>query len=244
MNIEFNGKTNELVYVEESFVFPSMSKKVQYYPSEHSSFRRRQRSIREPFSFSIPLVIRNKQNTLSVDEVMSVVNKFLYSDGPKKLKLKGDNWYVLGEFNGPYDLPRRIDSFVNIELEFTSQYSVKFYDVEKVQTAAKTVTINSKTQLPTIPLIELTGLTGTDVQVSISGDSFRRIRLTGDIPSQLTIDIENEEIYETNSGLNRINLLRYDSAFEDFKIKDKDVVVLTNASETAKAKLTYKELLL
>ena len=98
--------------------------------------------------------------------------------------------------------------------------------------------------MPTIPLIELTGLTGTDVQISISGDSFRRIRLTGNIPSKLTIDIENEEIYETNSGLNRINLLRYDSAFEDFRIKDRDVVVLTNASETAKAKLTYKELLL
>ena len=117
-------------------------------------------------------------------------------------------------------------------------------DGRKVQTAAKTITINTKSQLPTTPLIELTGLTGTDVQISITGDAFRRIRLTGSIPSQLTIDIENEQIYETSTGLNRINLLRYDSAFEDFKIKDKDVVVLTNANETAKAKLTYKELLL
>src|SRR5699024_5894092 len=126
----------------------------------------------------------------------------------------------------------------------TSTYPYKFYDVEKTQIANKTVTINSKTQLPTIPLIELINLTGNDVQISISGNSFRRIRLSGDSPRLLAIDIENEKIYELNSELNMMKFLRYDSAFEDFKIKNNDVVVLTNASDTAQAKLTYKELLL
>ena len=82
------------------------------------------------------------------------------------------------------------------------------------------------------------------MQISISGDIFRRIRLTGELPSKITIDIENERIYETNSGLNMMKLLRFDSAFEDFKIKNSDVVVVTNASDSAQAKLIYKELLL
>src|SRR5699024_6787462 len=103
---------------------------------------------------------------------------------------------------------------------------------------------NSKTQIPTVPLIELQGLSGNDVQISIRGDSFRSIRLTGNLPSQLTIDIENERIYEPNDGFNCMNLLRIDSAFVDFKIKNGDDVVLTNAGSNASAKLTYKELLL
>ena len=41
-----------------------------------------------------------------------------------------------------------------------------------------------------------------------------------------------------------MKLLRFDSAFEDFKIKNSDVVVVTNASDSAQAKLIYKELLL
>src|SRR5699024_1188407 len=106
------------------------------------------------------------------------------------------------------------------------------------------VTIKSRTQIPTIPLIKLRGLSGKDVQVSISGDSFKRIRLSGNLPSNLTIDIENEKIYETNSGLNRINLLRIDSAFEDFRIENNDVVVLTNSGSNAELELTYKELML
>lgn len=238
----YAGKSDSLIFVEDGFTFPSMSKQVQYYPSEHSSFRRRQRDTREPFSFSIPIMAFKKGVTRQV--LNERLNNLLYSDEPKVLKFEDTNWYLIGEFNGPYEIPNTINGLTSFEIDFTSQYSVKFYDVEKVQTAEKTVTINTKSQLPTIPLIELTGLTGTDVQISISGDSFRRIRLTGNIPKQLTIDIENERIYETNSGLNRANLLRYDSAFEDFRIKDKDVVVLTNSSETAKAKLTYKELLL
>ena len=244
MNFTFDGKKDDLIFIEDGFVFPSMSKQVQYSDSSHSDYRIKRRSTRVPFTFSIPLIVTNKQNTISRDELNKRIIDLLYSDLPKKFKVRDSDWHFIGEFNGPFELPPIINGFTQIELEFTSQYSVKFYDEEKVQKAAKTVTINTKSQLPTIPLIELTGLTGTDVQVSISGDEFRRIRLTGNIPSQLTIDIENEEIYETNSGLNRINLLRYDSAFEDFRIKDKDVVVLTNASETAQAKLTYKELLL
>ena len=244
MNFTFDGKKDDLIFIEDGFVFPSMSKQVQYGDSSHSDYRIKRRSTRMPFTFSVPIVVTNKQNTISRDEMNKRIINLFYSDEPKRFKVKDSNWYFIGEFNGPFELPPIINGFTQIDLEFTSQYSVKFYDVEKVQTASKSVTISTKTQLPTIPLIELSNLTGTDVQISISGDSFRRIRLTGKIPSKLTIDIENEKIYETNSGLNRINLLRYDSAFEDFRIKDKDVVVLTNSSETAKAKLTYKELLL
>lgn len=244
MNFTFDGKKDDLIFIEDGFVFPSMSKQVQYNDSSHSDYRIKRRSTRTPFTFSVPLVVMNKQNTISRDELNKRIIDLLYSDEPKKFKVRDSDWYFIGEFNGPFELPPIINGFTQIDLEFTSQYSVKFYDVEKVQTASKTITISTKSQLPTIPLIELTGLTGTDVQISVSGDSFRRIRLTGNIPSQLTIDIENERIYETSTGLNRINLLRYDSSFEDFRIKDKDVVVLTNASETAKAKLTYKELLL
>lgn len=244
MNFTFDGKKDDLIFIEDGFVFPSMSKQVQYSDSSHSDYRIKRRSTRVPFTFSVPLIVTNKQNTISRDELNKRIVDLLYSDTPKRFKVRDSDWHFIGEFNGPFELPPIINGFTQIEIDFTSQYSVKFYDEEKVRTASKTVTISTKSQLPTIPLIELTGLTGTDVQISIEGDSFRQIRLTGNIPAQLTIDIENERIYETSTGLNRINLLRYDSAFEDFVIKNRDVVVLTNASETAKAKLTYKELLL
>lgn len=238
----YGGKSDSLIFVEDGFTFPSMSKQVQYGTTSHTSYRQRKRSILEPFTFSIPIMAFRKGVTRQA--LNERLNNLLYSEEPKLLKFEDTNWYLIGEFNGPYEIPNTINGLTSFEIEFTSQYSVKFYDEEKVQTAAKSITVNTKTQMPTIPLIELTGLTGTDVQISITGDAFRRIRLTGNIPSQLTIDIENERIYETSTGLNRVNLLRYDSAFEDFRIKDKDVVVLTNASGTAKAKLTYKELLL
>lgn len=244
MNFSFDGKKDELIFIEDGFTFPSMSKQVQYGDSSHSDYRTKRRSTRVPFTFSIPLIVKNKQNTISRDELNQRIINLLYSDLPKRFKVRDSDWHFIGDFNGPFELPPKINSFTKIEVEFTSSYSVKFSDAVKVQTAAKTVTINTKSQLPMIPLIELTGLTGDDVQISISGDSFRRIRLTGAIPAQLTIDIENEEIYETNSGLNRVNLLRYDSAFEDFRIKNGDVVVLTNTGANAQAKLTYKELLL
>lgn len=244
MNFTFDNRQDSLFVLREGFSFPSFTSSTQYSSTSHSDFRRRIRSTLQPYEFDVPLIVLTDEGRVSRDKIIERLNNLLYSTGPNKFKIEDTNWYFIGEFNGPYFLPPYFNKFSQVDVQFSSQYPYKFYDDEKVQTAAKTVTISTKSQLPTIPLIELTGLTGTDVQISISGDSFRRIRLTGDIPGQLTIDIENERIYETNSGLNRINLLRYDSAFEDFRIKNQDVVVLTNASETAKAKLTYKELLL
>ena len=238
----FAGKTDSLIFIEDGFTFPSMSKIVQYRNTSHASYRKRTRSILEPLTISIPIMAFRRNVTRQ--ELNERLNQLLYSESPRVLSIEDVDWYVIGEFNGPYEIPNTINGLTSFEIDFTSTYSYKFYDVEKTQTANKTVIINSKTQLPTIPLIELSNLTGNDVQISISGDSFRRIRLSGDLPSLLTIDIENEKIYETNSGLNMMKLLRYDSAFEDFKIKNNDVVVVTNASDTTQAKLIYKELLL
>ena len=238
----FAGKTDSLIFIEDGFTFPSMSKIVQYRNTSHASYRKRTRSILEPLTISIPIMAFRRNVTRQ--ELNERLSQLLYSESPRVLRIEGVDWYVIGEFNGPYEIPNTINGLTSFEIDFTSTYPYKFYDVEKTQISNKTVTINSKTQLPTVPLIELSSLTGNDVQISISGDSFRRIRLTGELPSKITIDIENERIYETNSGLNMMKLLRFDSAFEDFKIKDSDVVVLTNASDTAQAKLTYKELLL
>lgn len=243
MNIQFDGKSEDLVFIEDGFTFPSMSKKVQYNESSHASMRRRRRSVREPFSFSVPLIILNDGNELSRDEVNERVSEFLFSDGPKVMKIKDSNWHFIGEFNGPYELPNWINVFTKIEVEFTSEYSHKIYDVPRIQ-QGDNFTITSKTQTPTVPLIELSGLTGDDVQISNSSDSFQRIRLSGTLPANLTIDIENERIYETVSGVDRSNLLRIDSDFEHFKVKDGDVITLINASDTAQAKLTYNELML
>ena len=238
----FAGKTDSLIFIEDGFTFPSMSKIVQYRNTSHASYRKRTRSILEPLTISIPIMAFRRNVTRQ--ELNERLSQLLYSESPRVLRIEGVDWYVIGEFNGPYEIPNTINGLTSFEIDFTSTYPYKFYDVEKTQIANKTVTINTKTQLPTVPLIELSSLTGNDVQISISGDSFRRIRLSGNLPSLITIDIENERIYETNSGLNMMKLLRFDSAFEDFRIKDKDVVVLTNASDTAQAKLTYKELLL
>ena len=238
----FAGKTDSLIFIEDGFTFPSMSKIVQYRNTSHASYRKRTRSILEPLTISIPIMAFRRNVTRQ--ELNERLSQLLYSESPRVLRIEGVDWYVIGEFNGPYEIPNTINGLTSFEIDFTSTYPYKFYDVERNQTANKTVIINSKTQLPTIPLIELSNLTGNDVQISISGDSFRRIRLTGELPSKITIDIENERIYETNSGLNMMKLLRYDSAFEDFKIKNNDVVVVTNASDTAQAKLIYKELLL
>ena len=238
----FAGKTDSLIFIEDGFTFPSMSKIVQYRNTSHASYRKRTRSILEPLTISIPIMAFRRNVTRQ--ELNERLSQLLYSESPRVLRIEGVDWYVIGEFNGPYEIPNTINGLTSFEIDFTSTYPHKFYDVERTQTANKTVIINSKTQLPTIPLIELSNLTGNDVQISISGDNFRRIRLTGNLPSLITIDIENERIYETDSGLNMMKLLRYDSAFEDFKIKNSDVVVVTNASDTAKAKLIYKELLL
>ncbi len=238
----YGGKTDDLIFIEDGFTFPSMSKEVQYRDTEHASYKRRVRSRLNALSFSIPIFAFIRGVTRQ--ELNERLNNLLYSEGPQILKIEGLNWYMIGEFNGPYEIPNTINYMTSFEISFTSSYPYKFYDGQRIQTANKTVTINTKSQLPVTPLIELTGLTGNDVQISISGDSFRRIRLTGKIPSNLTIDIPNERIFETNSGLDRLNLLRFDSAFEDFKIEDRDVVVLDNAGTNAQAKITYKELLL
>lgn len=244
MNFSYNGKTDDLFAIQEGFVFPSFTKNVQYRETTHSNLRNRIRHIYQPFDFEVPIILTTDNNRITRDEVTDRLNRLLMADGPSRFEPEDTDWYFLGEFGGPYYIPPFFDKFTEIQLQFSSRYSHKFYDIERTQTANKTVTINTKSQLPVTPLIELTGLTGDDVQVSISGDSFRRIRLTGNLPSNLTIDIPNERIYETNSGLDRLNLLRFDSAFEDFRIEDSDVVVLTNSGENAQARLTYKELLL
>lgn len=247
MNFSYNGQEDELFAIQEGFAFPSFAKQVEYHPSAHSSFRRKQRQTRQPFTFQVPIILLQGKDNISRDDLTARLSRLLYSDGPEIFKPEDANWYFIGEFTGPFYIPPHFDKFTTTEVQFISPFSHKFYDSERTQTTGTTtkrVTINTRTQIPTVPLIELTGLSGDDVQVSISGDNFRRIRLSGNLPSNLTIDIENERIYETNSGVNRLNLLRIDSAFEDFKIKDGDVVVLTNAGSNASAKLTYKELLL
>lgn len=240
----FDGKQEEIVMFDNGFNVPSFTKETSYHESTHASMRRKIRSIYNPLSFPVQLRIYNKNNELSMDEVIRRANEFFYSDGPKEFKIPNTEYYFIGEFDGPIELPFNMNVIEYITMNFNSEYPYKFYDGEKKVSTQDRVTIKSRTQIPTIPLIQLRGLSGNDVQVSISGDSFRRIRLSGNLPSNLTIDIENEKIYETNSGLNRINLLRIDSAFEDFRIENNDVVVLTNSSSDAELELTYKELML
>ena len=229
---------------DKGFEVPSFTKETTYRDSSHSSYQVRQWHRFKPLEFEVPIRIYNKNNVLTMDEVIRRVNAFFYSEGPEVFKIPETSYYFIGEFDGPIGLEFNMNVINYVSVKFISAYPYKFYDAERVQMASKTVQINTKSQIPTIPLIELSNLTGTDVQISISGDDFRRIRLTGQLPSLLTIDIENEQIYETNSKVNMLHLLRFDSAFEGFKIKNGDVVVVTNASSTAQAKITYKELLL
>lgn len=229
---------------DKGFEVPSFTKETTYRDSSHSSYQVRQWHRFKPLEFDVPIRIYNKNNVLTMDEVIQRVNAFFYSEGPEVFKIPGSSYYFIGEFDGPIGLEFNMNVINYKSVKFISAYPYKFYDGERVQIARKSVQINTKSQIPTIPLIELSNLTGTDVQISVTGDDFRRIRLTGQLPSKLTIDIENEEIYETNSKVDMLNLLRFDSAFEDFKIKNGDVVVVTNANSTAQAKITYKELLL
>ena len=241
----YGGKSDELIFVEDGFTFPSMSKLVQYHDNTHSSYRQRRRSIREPFSFSLPIMVFKKN--ASRQELNERLNNLLNSKGPQVLEFEDVDWYLIGEFNGPYEIPNTINYMTSFEMEFTSSYSHKFYDGEQVvRTSDKRAKISTKSQLPTIPLIELTGLSGNDVQISNSkhDGTFKRIRLSGNLPAGLTIDPQNETIYTTSTGTERLDLLRIDSDFEDFTLENLDVVVLTNESDTAAAKLTYKELML
>ena len=243
MNFSFDGKTNRNIMIEDKFQFPIMTKYVEYNSSSHSNYRRRLRSIREPFSFSVPFLIRNNQNKISRDDLIKEVTDLLYSDEPKKFKVNGTDWYFIGEFNGPFLSPLYINAFTVIDVNFTSSYSHKFYDDEyQFQiSSGQTHSVDSRTEVPSPPIIRLTGLTGNDVQISlVDNDDIRRIRLSGNLPSNLTIDVENERIYETSSGVNRINLLRITSDFENFKISNGDSININNGS----ASVEFKELLL
>ena len=249
----FKGVQDEIIMFDKGFQVPSFIKQTTFHSSTHSNFRRKIRSIYEPLSFPVALRIYNKNNALHMDEVIRRVNAFFYANEPDVFKIPGTDYHFIGEFDGPIELDFRMNVINYVSLNFESSYPFKFYDTERTQTTGTTtkrVTINSKTQISTVPLIELTGLSGDDVQVKRSrllpnGETESEgIRLSGNLPSNITIDIENERIYETNSGLNRINLLRIDSAFEDFRIQNNDVVVLTNSGANAQVKLTYKELLL
>src|SRR5699024_9247050 len=159
----FNGKSDDLIFIEDGFTFPSMSKQVQYHNSEHSNYRRRLRSTREPFSFPLPIFAFRKG--IDRQELNERLNNLLYSDGPAKLEIEDLNWYLIGEFNGPYEMPNTVNGLTSFELEFTSEYSHKFYDEECTQTTGTTKrdAINSKTQITTAPLIALPGLSGNDV---------------------------------------------------------------------------------
>ena len=139
--------------IEDGFEFPSMSTVTNFGDSSHSGYRYRRRLEREPYTFTVPFFVKNKQNTMSRDEVIERVVKLFQSDSPKRFKVKDSDWHFIGEFNGPFNSTHYINGFMSFELDFVSQYSHKFYDVEKTQTANKTVIINSKTQLPTVPLI-------------------------------------------------------------------------------------------
>lgn len=239
----YNGKTDSLITLGEGFRIPLFAKEVQYNDTSHASYRRRKRQRLIPLEFTVPLRVWNNYNRIPLIDVQERLNKWLWSDGPGTFKIPGTDYYFIGEFDGPLDIDAYMIAIDEIDVSFTSHLPYKIYDDEKV-VEGKTITINSRTQIPTTPLIELSGLTGDDVQISISGDTFRRIRLSGTLPSNIIIDIEAERIYEKNSGLDRINLLRRDSAFEDFRIENGDVVTITNAGTNAKAKLTFKELLL
>src|SRR5690625_2874379 len=112
-----------------------MSKQVQYHDSTHSDYRRRRRATREPFSFPLPIFAFRKG--IDRQELNERLNNLLYSDGPAKLEIEDLNWYLIGEFNGPYEMPNIVNGLTSFELEFTSAYSHKFYDTERTQTTSK-----------------------------------------------------------------------------------------------------------
>lgn len=243
MNFTFNDKQSELLYVEDGFVIPSFPKEVQYHSASHSDYRIRQRGIFVPIEFEVPFVLRNKRDTLHRDDVIEEVTNLFYSDGPNWFSLKDSKWKVYGEFTGPFEVPKRIDTFTEITLRFVSSYAYKFAKEDKIQSGSS-ISIKTKSQVPTVPFIELTNVNTNDLQISITGSDFYRLRLsTGSatkLPAKITIDIENEDIYETNSKVSIIKNLHIDSTFEEFKIKNGDVVVTNNGT----MKITYKELML
>src|SRR5699024_8228798 len=142
----------------------------------HSSYRQRRRSIREPFSFSLPIMVFKKN--ASRQELNERLNNLLNSKGPQVLEFEDVDWYLIGEFNGPYETPNTINNMTIFEMEYTASYSHRFYDGEQVvRTSEKRARISTKSQFPSTPLIELTGLSGNDVQISNSKHvgTFKRI---------------------------------------------------------------------
>ena len=244
----FDGKSDDLITLG-AFRIPFFQKETQYISTEHADTRRRSRERFVPLEFEVPLNIWNGYNTIPIDEVIYRVNNWLYSDSPKKLKIPDTNFYFIGEFDGELDISLNMIALETITVTFKSEYAFKFLDDEKVQSGVGKITIDSVTQMPTIPLIELSGVTGNDIQISVVGSKFNRIRLIndkGNLPDKLTLDIENERIYETLSGVDFMHSLVATSTlvseFEEFKIKDRDVV--TSSQEDVTIKLTYKELIL
>lgn len=240
----FKRKQSEIIMFDKGFKIPMFTKETTFADTSHSSYRRRRRHIYNPLGFKVPIRIYNKNNQLSIEEVMRRVNDFFYSEGPERFKIPDTSYYFIGEFDGPIEIDFNMNVINYVEVTFNSEYPYKFYDDEQVLTVQKTVKVKSKTQLPTTPLIEFSGLSGNNLQLSVSGDKFMRFRMSGNLPANISVDFENEKFYETNSGVDLTNLVHYDSAFSDFKIDDGDTLVLTNDSDTAKAVLTYKELLL
>ena len=244
----FDGKTDDLITLG-AFRIPFFQKETQYNSSEHANRRRRRRDRFVPLEFEVPLNIWNEYNTIPIDEVIYRVNNWLYSNGAKKLKIPDTNFYFIGEFDGELDISLNMIALETITVTFTSEYPFKFLDNERTQSGTGSIRIDSVTQVPTIPLIELSGVTGKDIQISVVGSKFNRIRLKndkGNFPDKLTIDIENERIYEPLSGVDFMHSLVATSTlvseFEEFKIKDRDTV--TSSQKDVTIKLTYKELIL
>ena len=238
MNFKFNNQTSDYLQVEDSFEIPVFPYEVDFHETEHSNTRIKKRGTFKPLEFDVPFNLYNNQNKTDRDTVLREVTKLL-SSGVGWFSLDDADWQMYGQFTGPFYVPKHINVFTVITLKFVSPYSFKFSKTETVLTGS-TITIPSTSFVPITPYIELTELTSNDVQVSVTGDEFRRIRLSGTVPALLTIDIPNERIYETNSKVDRINLLHLDSSFEDFKVKSGDVIVTNNGT----MKIKYRELML
>src|SRR5699024_190788 len=98
----YGGKSDSLIFVEDGFTFPSMSKQVQYGTTSHASYRQRKRSILEPFTLSIPIMaFRKGVDRQALNERLSTL---LYSEEPKILKFEDTNWYLIGECHGLYGI--------------------------------------------------------------------------------------------------------------------------------------------
>lgn len=236
MNFKFHDETSDILQVEDGFEIPVFSYNVDYHATEHSNKRIKKRGAYEPLEFEVPFNLYTKRNSLDRDEVTRAVTE-LISKGTGYFSLDDSEYMFYGEFTGPFTVPKHINIFTVITLTFKSEYSFKFAKEETVLTG-KTVTVPDKLQIPVAPQIELTGASN-DVQISISGDDFRKMRLQGNVPSSLYIDIDKEIIQEKNTGINKVNLLLINSSFEDFLLRGGDVVTTNSGT----MKITFRELI-